>query len=186
MALALNVTYAWPHGPVVIGIGIAAPLVLPLVLWIRSTFSVTGFWRCTLRELCTLAVAAPAVAISYWHTASLMLAHQQPWVLALLAPLSADGVAGLSTMALHRSAQEGATAAVAGVGAAAAADSDATSDELVSQRDELRERRASHQRDEVLERARELAATGMSIRAIAHEVGISRTTLTRKLAATGG
>jgi transposase-like protein len=72
------------------------------------------------------------------------------------------------------------------VGAAAAADSDATSDELVSQRDELRERRASHQRDEVLERARELAATGMSIRAIAHEVGISRTTLTRKLAATGG
>jgi hypothetical protein len=181
MALALNCTYAWPHGPVVIGIGIAAPLVLPLVLWIRSTFAVAGFWSRTLRELCTLAVAAPAVAISYWHTATLMLAHQQPWILALLAPLSADGVAGLSTMALHRSAQQTATVAARVPATPTVASAEVTTDEPAPQPDELEARRAAHQYEEKLEHARQLRDQGLSWRAVSAEVGIPRVTLSRKL-----
>jgi hypothetical protein len=101
MALAANLTYAVPRGPVVVGLGLAAPIVLPLVLYIRSTFAVDGFWRRACRELAMVAVAGPAVAISYSHTFALVLAHGEPWLIALVAPLSSDGVAGMSTMALH-------------------------------------------------------------------------------------
>ena len=102
MALAANLTYAVPRGPVVVGLGVAAPLVLPLVIYLRSTFTVSGFWRTLCREAAMVAVAGPAVAISYVHTYSLVLAAEPHWpVLALIAPLSSDGVAGMSTMALH-------------------------------------------------------------------------------------
>lgn len=102
MALSANLTYAIPRGPVVVGLGVAAPIVLPLVLYIRSSFTVSGFWRTLCREAAMLAVAGPAVGISYVHTYSLVLAAEPHWpVLALIAPLSSDGVAGMSTMALH-------------------------------------------------------------------------------------
>lgn len=102
MALSANLTYAIPRGPVVVGLGVAAPIVLPLVLYIRSSFTVSGFWRTLCREAAMLAVAGPAVAISYVHTYSLVLDAEPHWpVLALIAPLSSDGVAGMSTMALH-------------------------------------------------------------------------------------
>lgn len=101
MALAANLTYALPRGPVIVGIGLAAPLVLPLVLWVRSTFTVAGLWRTLLRDLAVLLVAGPAVAISYSHTFHLVLGQGEPLIIALVAPLSSDGVAGISTMALH-------------------------------------------------------------------------------------
>jgi hypothetical protein len=100
MALAANITYTWPQGAVMIGTGITAPLVLPLVLWIRSTFT-PAHWAARLaREASVIAVAGPAVTLSYWHTYQLMLPHM-PWWIALFIPLSADGVATISTLALH-------------------------------------------------------------------------------------
>lgn len=102
IALAANLTYAAPRGPVVIGLGLIAPLVLPVVLWLRTIFDADGFWPKLLRELATLAVAGPAVAVSYVHTYSLVLGAGEPWILAFLAPLSSDGLAGMATLALHR------------------------------------------------------------------------------------
>lgn len=100
IAVAANLAYAIPRGPVVIGIGLVAPLVLPPVLVIRSLFTVTGWWQRLCRETAMVAVAAPAVAVSYWHTYSLVLAAGEPASLALLVPLSSDGLAGMSTLAL--------------------------------------------------------------------------------------
>jgi hypothetical protein len=102
MALAANLTYAVPRGPVVVGLGVACPLVLPLTLYLRTIFTVTRWYERVARELAMLAVTGPAVAISYVHTYSLVLAAEPSWpLLALIAPLSSDGVAGMSTMALH-------------------------------------------------------------------------------------
>jgi hypothetical protein len=73
------------------------------VLYLRTTFTADRWsleWF--LRELATLAVAGPAVAVSYSHTYSLVLHAGEPWILAILAPLSSDGLAGLATLALHR------------------------------------------------------------------------------------
>ena len=101
IALAANLTYAVPKGPVVVGLGLIAPLVLPVVLHLRTTFTAEGFWAKLVREASTLAVAGPAVAISYVHTMELVLAAGEPWILAVLAPLSSDGLAGLATLALY-------------------------------------------------------------------------------------
>lgn len=94
--------YALPRGPVVLGVGIVAPLVLPVVLYLRTLFDVDGWRQWVPRELATLAVAGPAVAVSYWHTYALVLGAGEPWLLAVLAPLSSDGLAGMATLALHR------------------------------------------------------------------------------------
>lgn len=102
IALAANLTYAVPRGPVVVGLGLVAPLVLPVVLYLRTTFTPRGFWQRTVREAATLAVAGPAVAVSYVHTFELVSSAHEPWILAVLAPLSSDGLAGLATLALHR------------------------------------------------------------------------------------
>lgn len=102
LALASNLTATWPHGPVMIGTGLAAPLVLPLVLWVRSTFQAVNLWERLVRELSVVAVAGPAAALSYWHTINLMTGHGIPGWLASVLPLSADGVATISTLALHR------------------------------------------------------------------------------------
>jgi len=102
IALTANLAYAVPRGPVVVGLGLVAPLVLPVVLHLRSTFTVEGFWKVAVRELSTLAVAGPAVAISYVHTFELVLGAGEPWLLAVLAPLSSDGLAGLATLALYQ------------------------------------------------------------------------------------
>lgn len=102
IAVAANLTYAIPRGPVVVGLGLVAPLVLPVVLHLRTTFTVSGFWAVSIRELSTLAVAGPAVAISYVHTYELILGAGEPWLLAVLAPLSSDGLAGLATLALYQ------------------------------------------------------------------------------------
>lgn len=100
MALAANLTATWPQGAVMIGTGVAAPVVLPLVLWIRSTFRVKTVWERIFREVAVAAVAAPAAALSYWHTLTLV-EHHVPAGIAFVLPLSADGVALMSTMALH-------------------------------------------------------------------------------------
>lgn len=105
IAIAANLTYAIPRGPVTVGIGLIAPLVLPVALYIRTTFTTVGFWQRLSRELATLAVAGPAAAISYVHTYELVLAQNEPWIIALLAPLSSDGLAGMATLALHRMRQ---------------------------------------------------------------------------------
>lgn len=106
IALAANLTYAVPRGPVTIGLGLIAPLVLPVALYIRTTFEVSGFWHTLLRETATLAVAGPAAAISYVHTYELVLSVHEPTILALLAPLSSDGLAGMATLALHQIRKE--------------------------------------------------------------------------------
>lgn len=106
IALAANLTYAVPRGPVTIGLGLIAPLVLPVALYIRTTFEVSGFWHTLLREAATLAVAGPAAAISYVHTYELVLSVHEPTILALLAPLSSDGLAGMATLALHQIRKE--------------------------------------------------------------------------------
>ena len=108
IALAANLTYAVPRGPVTVGLGLIAPLVLPVALYIRTTFTAKGFWPIALRELATLLVAGPAAAISYVHTYELVLSVHEPVILALLAPLSSDGLAGMATLALHRIRDEGA------------------------------------------------------------------------------
>lgn len=102
IALAANLTYAVPRGPVVVGLGLVAPLVLPVVLYLRTTFTVVGFWPRFWRDLATMCVAGPAAAVSYVHTYELVLAQGEPWILAVLAPLSSDGLAGMATLALHR------------------------------------------------------------------------------------
>jgi hypothetical protein len=102
IALVANLSYAVPRGLVVVGLGLIAPLVLPVVLHLRTTFTADGFWAKTIREASTLAVAGPAVAISYVHTMELVLAAGEPWLLAVLAPLSSDGLAGLATLALYQ------------------------------------------------------------------------------------
>lgn len=102
IALAANLTYALPRGPVVVGVGLIAPLVLPVALYLRTTFTVENRWQLVVREVATLAVAGPAAAISYSHTFALVLAAGEPWLLAVLAPLSSDGLAGMATLALHR------------------------------------------------------------------------------------
>jgi hypothetical protein len=102
IALAANLTYAVPRGPVTVGLGLIAPLVLPVALYIRTTFTAEGFWQLAVREAATLAVAGPAAAISYVHTYELVLSAHEPWLLAVLAPLSSDGLAGMATLALHR------------------------------------------------------------------------------------
>jgi len=109
MAIAANLAYSWPKGAVVIGVGLCCPLVLPLALWIRSTLPKGGgWWKRLSMELATLLVAGPAAAISYAHSYSLLLAHDPRWaVIAILAPLSADGLAALSTLALSVSARPG-------------------------------------------------------------------------------
>lgn len=111
IALAANLTYAVPRGPVVVGLGLVAPLVLPVVLYLRTTFSAVGFWPRALREVATLLVAGPAAAVSYVHTYQLVLGAGEPMLLALLAPLSSDGLAGMATLALHRMRQPEAKAA---------------------------------------------------------------------------
>jgi hypothetical protein len=108
IALAANLTYAVPRGPVAVGLGLVAPLVLPVVLYLRTTFTPSGFWQRAVRELATLAVAGPAAAVSYSHTFNLVLDAHEPWILAVLAPLSSDGLAGMATLALHRLRQIGA------------------------------------------------------------------------------
>lgn len=108
IALAANLTYAVPRGPVTVGLGLIAPLVLPVALYIRTTFTAKGFWPIALRELATLLVAGPAAAISYVHTYELVLSVHEPMILAVLAPLSSDGLAGMATLALHRIRDEGA------------------------------------------------------------------------------
>jgi hypothetical protein len=105
IALAANLTYAVPRGPVTVGLGLIAPLVLPVVLYIRTTFTAEGFWQLAVREAATFAVAGPAAAISYVHTYELVLSAHEPWLLAVLAPLSSDGLAGMATLALHRMRQ---------------------------------------------------------------------------------
>lgn len=105
IAIAANLTYAVPRGPVTIGLGVIAPLVLPVALYIRTTFTAAGFWQIATRELATLAVAGPAAAISYVHTYELVLSVHEPWILAVVAPLSSDGLAGMATLALHRMRQ---------------------------------------------------------------------------------
>lgn len=102
IAVTANVAYAIPRGPVVIGVGLVAPLVLPVVLYLRTVFDVDGWRQWMSREAATLAVAGPAVAVSYWHTFALVLGAGEPLVLALLVPLSSDGLAGMATLALHR------------------------------------------------------------------------------------
>jgi hypothetical protein len=102
IALTANLTYAVPKGGVVIGLGLVAPLVLPVVLYLRTTFTADGFWARGLRELAMLLVAGPAVAVSYVHTYELVLGAGEAWILAVLAPLSSDGLAGMATLALHR------------------------------------------------------------------------------------
>lgn len=111
IALVANVTYAVPRGPVTVGLGLVAPLVLPVVLYLRTTFTVDGLGQQAMRELATLAVAGPAAAVSYVHTYELVLGANEPWILAVLAPLSSDGLAGMSTLALHRLRQTVATPA---------------------------------------------------------------------------
>ena len=106
IALAANLTYAVPRGPVTVGLGLIAPLVLPVALYIRTTFTAEGFWHLAVREAATLAVAGPAAAISYVHTYELVLSAHEPWLLAVLAPLSSDGLAGMATLALHRMRQQ--------------------------------------------------------------------------------
>lgn len=106
IALAANLTYAVPRGPVTVGLGLIAPLVLPVVLYIRTTFTAEGFWQLAVREAATFAVAGPAAAISYVHTYELVLSAHEPWLLAVLAPLSSDGLAGMATLALHRMRQQ--------------------------------------------------------------------------------
>lgn len=108
MALAANITAAWPQGRVMIVVGVAAPIVLPLVLWIRVSLTPTAerftlAWWCfvSIRETSIVAVAAPAASLSYWHTYTLMASHGVPHVIAAVLPLSADGVATISTLALH-------------------------------------------------------------------------------------
>lgn len=108
MALAANITAAWPQGRVMIVAGVAAPIVLPLVLWIRAGLTpkatrYTPQWWCfvAVREMSVTAVAAPAAALSYWHTYTLMAAYGIPHVIAAVLPFSADGVATISTLALH-------------------------------------------------------------------------------------
>jgi Protein of unknown function (DUF2637) len=103
VALAGNLTYSWPHGPVMIGAGIICPIILPLTLWIRSTFTVTVWLDKLVRDASVIAVAGPAAALSYQHTYMLMSDQGVPHWLAALLPLSADGIAALSTLALHRS-----------------------------------------------------------------------------------
>jgi hypothetical protein len=105
IALAANLTYAVPRGPVTVGLGLIAPLVLPVALYIRTTFTATNGWQVGCRELATIAVAGPAAAISYVHTYELVLSVHEPWILAVLAPLSSDGLAGMATLALHRHRQ---------------------------------------------------------------------------------
>ena len=117
IALAANLTYAVPRGPVTVGLGLVAPLVLPVVLYLRTTFSVGGFWQRVVRELATLAVAGPAAAVSYSHTFNLVLDAHEPWILAVLAPLSSDGLAGMATLALHRLRQTAGTVDVSAVAA---------------------------------------------------------------------
>lgn len=103
VALAANLTFSWPHGPVLIGTGIIAPVILPLTLWIRTTFHVTHWLDKVIRDASVIAVAGPAAALSYQHTYTLMVEHSVPHWLAAVLPLSADGIAALSTLALHRS-----------------------------------------------------------------------------------
>jgi len=105
IALAANLTYAVPRGPVVVGLGLVAPLVLPVVLYLRTTFTATGFWQRAIREAATLSVAGPAAAISFSPTYELILSVGEPVLLAVLAPLSSDGLAGMATLALHRMRQ---------------------------------------------------------------------------------
>lgn len=103
IALAANLTYTYPLGNVMIGTGLIAPMILPLVLWVRSTFQVTRRLDRIVREVSVLCVGAPAAALSYSHTYYLMTNHHvAPWLAALL-PLSADGIAAISTLAIHRS-----------------------------------------------------------------------------------
>lgn len=102
IALTANITYGSARGPVVLGIGIVAPLVLPLALYIRTLFDAPTWKQWLPREVATLLVAGPAVGVSYWHTFSLVLDAGEPLVLAILAPLSSDGLAGIATLALHR------------------------------------------------------------------------------------
>ena len=109
MALAANLAATWSQGAVMIGTGVVAPIVLPLVLWLKSTFQAVTFRERIVRELAFTAVAVPAATLSYWHTWTLMSANVPPWIAAVL-PLSADGVATMATLALHRS-----RAATAGV-----------------------------------------------------------------------
>lgn len=103
VALAANLTYSWPFGPVLIGAGVICPVILPIALWIRSTFTVVRWLDRLIRDASVVAVAGPAAALSYQHTYMLMSDHGVPHWLAALLPLSADGIAALSTLALHRS-----------------------------------------------------------------------------------
>lgn len=102
IAVTANIAYAIPRGPVALGVGLVAPLVLPVVLYLRTLFDAPSWRQWLPRELAMLAVAGPAVAVSYWHTFALVLGAGEPLVLALLAPLSSDGLAGMATLALHR------------------------------------------------------------------------------------
>ena len=102
MALAANLAATWSQGAVMIGTGVVAPIVLPLVLWLKSTFQAITFRERIVRELAFTAVAVPAATLSYWHTWTLMSTNVPPWIAAVL-PLSADGVATMATLALHRS-----------------------------------------------------------------------------------
>lgn len=101
MALAANLTATWPQGAVMIGTGLTAPLVLPLALWIRAGFTPTHLGVRVVRELSIAAVATPAASLSYWHTYALMTSHGVPQLIAVVLPLSADGVATISTLSLH-------------------------------------------------------------------------------------
>lgn len=103
VALAANLTYSWPFGPVLIGAGVICPVILPIALWIRTTFHVTRWLDRAIRDTSVLLVAGPAAALSYQHTYMLMVDQGVPVWLAALLPLSADGIAALSTLALHRS-----------------------------------------------------------------------------------
>lgn len=102
IALTANAAYAIPRGPVAVGLGLVAPLVLPVVLYLRTTFTADTRSHRLLRELATFAVAGPAAAVSYVHTFELVAGAGEPWILAVLAPLSSDGLAGMATLALHR------------------------------------------------------------------------------------
>lgn len=108
MAIAANLVYGIPRGPVVAGVGLVCPLVLPLALWLRSTLPLPGpgawafFSRRLPLEIATVMVAGPAAATSYAHTYSLLLHHDPEWaMIAVVAPFSADGLAAISVMVLR-------------------------------------------------------------------------------------
>lgn len=102
VAIAANLAYAVPRGGVAVGVGLICPLILPIVLYLRTTFIADNRWTRVLRELATVAVAGPAAAVSFVHTYELVSGAGEWQLLAVLAPLSSDGLAGMATLALHR------------------------------------------------------------------------------------